>query len=82
MKKPNINVSKKEVATVAGFAVVGAAAGLLVNKLTTKSEVEVEGDTASDTLDAAAADIPDDQSDSEVFVPGGPAASDNDDTEV
>lgn len=53
MKK--IDVTKKDLITGAALAVVGAAAGVAISKLTTKPETE--GETGNDPMAEAAADI-------------------------
>lgn len=59
MKKPNL--SKKDITWTAGMAIVGAAAGLAISKVTTKKEevtaTELEAAPSEDPLDEVAADI-------------------------
>lgn len=79
MKK--IDVSKKDLIAGAAFAVVGAAAGIAVSKLTTKPEVE--GETGNDPMAEAAADIDADCHCGEgTCVACAQAAEDDDKTEV
>ena len=77
MKK--IDVSKKDLIAGAAFAVVGAAAGIAVSKLTTKPE----GETGNDPMAEAAADIDADCHCGEgTCVACAQAAEDDDKTEV